>query len=113
MDCERIVAAIKRSRADYTEIRIESSRSTQVVFRGRSLETVDLTSDEGGIARCLVRGGGWGISTFNNLAQLDQRVDEAYQNARLVQAEPISLAYVASTQDELTSGLATDIRQIP
>lgn len=113
MDCERIVAAIKRSRADYTEIRIESSRSTQVVFRGRSLETVDLTSDEGGIARCLVRGGGWGISTFNNLAQLDQRVDEAYQNARLVQAEPISLAYVASTQDELTSGLATDFRQIP
>lgn len=113
MDRERIVAAIKRSRADYTEIRIESSRSTQVVFRGRSLETVDLTSDEGGIVRCLVRGGGWGISTFNNLAQLKQRVDDAFQNARLVQAEPISLAHVVFTQDEIKSELVTDFRQIP
>ena len=113
MDRERIVAAIKRSRADYTEIRIESSRSTQVVFRGRSLESVDLTSDEGGIVRCLVCGGGWGISTFNNLEQLGQRVDEAYQNARLVQAEPISLAHVVFTQDEIKSELATDFRQIP
>lgn len=112
MDREYIVAAIKHSRADYTEIRIESSRSTQVIFRGRSLETVDLTSDEGGIVRCMVHGGGWGISTFNNLSQLEQRVDEAFQNARLVQAEPISLAKVAIAQDEIRVALANDFRQV-
>ncbi|MHB1357568.1 MAG: TldD/PmbA family protein [Anaerolineae bacterium] len=113
MDRERIVAAIRGSRADYTEIRIESTRSTQVIFRGNSLETVDLTSDQGGIVRCLVRGGGWGISTFNNLAQLQQRVDEAYQNARLVQADPISLASVPFSQSEFKATLGTDFRIIP
>jgi TldD protein len=113
MDRERIVAAIQRSRAAYTEIRIESTRSTQVIFRGRNLETVDLTSDEGGIVRCLVRGGGWGISTFNNLAQLDQRVDEAYQIARLLQAEPISLTPVTFSQDEHKAELVSDFRRIP
>jgi len=114
MERERIEAALRRSRADYTEIRIERKRTTRIVFHGKRLETVSTTIDEGGIVRALLRRNGWGISTFNSLETLEERVEQAYQNARLVQAEePISLAEVPPAQDEIRAQLGRDFRQVP
>ena len=35
---DRLTEALKNSTADYAEVRVESSRSTRVVFRGKRLE---------------------------------------------------------------------------
>ena len=67
---DRIQEALKRSKADYTEIRIEEKESTRVVFRGKDLETANANLDKGGIVRCLMRDKGWGVTTFNNLDDL-------------------------------------------
>ncbi|MBC7237403.1 MAG: TldD/PmbA family protein [Chloroflexi bacterium] len=113
MDRERIERALKASRADYTEIRIESRRTTKIIYHGRRLETVDMTLNEGGIVRSLVYSGGWGIATFNSLDTLEERVEQAYQSARLVQGEPVRLAEVEPVQDEIRVALAIDFRQVP
>ncbi len=113
MDRDRILSALRSSRADYTEIRLETARTTKVIYQGRRLEAVDLTSNEGGIVRSLVRSGGWGVSTFNSLEDLERRVDQAYQSARVVQAEPISLAQVAFLERETKASLGVDFGQVP
>lgn len=113
MDRERIERALASSRADYTEIRLETRHTTKVVYHGPRLETVDMTVNEGGIVRALVHSGGWGVSTFNSMDNLAQRVDQAYQSARVVQAEPISLAEVPAAQDELRATLESDFRDVP
>jgi TldD protein len=113
MDRERITSALRSSHADYTEIRLETRRTTQVVYQGRRLETVAMIVNEGGIVRALVRDGGWGVSTFNSLENLERRVEQAYQGARMVSAEPITLAPVAPVEDDIKVTLESDFRQIP
>jgi TldD protein len=113
MDRQRIQEALDASRADYTEIRIETRRTTKVIYHGRRLETVDTTLNEGGIVRSLVRSGGWGVATFNTLDSLEERVEQAYQSARLVQGEEVRLAEVPPVHDEMRITLAEDFRQVP
>ena len=113
MDRDRIVAALEASKADYTEVRVETRRTTRIVFHGKRLETVSNAVDAGGIVRALVKGGGWGISTFNSLESLPRRVVQAYQSARAVQAEPIELAETPCAEDEIRASLESDFGQIP
>ncbi len=113
MDDDRIRAALARSRADYTEIRLETRETTRVAYHGRRLETASTVHDSGGIVRALVRGGGWGLSTFNSLDDLGRRVGQAYESARLVQADPIRLAEVAPACDVVRAALARDFRAVP
>jgi len=110
---DQIEAALRGSRADYTEIRLEEGESTRVVFRGQDLETADVVLDRGGIVRCLVREGGWGIATFNDLADLPRRVEQAYQGARAIQAEePIELAPIPACQETIAVPLQRDFRGV-
>jgi len=110
---DQIQAAIRGSKADYTEIRIEKRESTTVAYRGRDLETADAVTDAGGIVRCLCRNGGWGIATFNDLHDLAAWVEQAYQCARLAQSqEPIALAPIPVSQDRLTVRLERDFRGV-
>ena len=109
---ERIEAALRSSRADYTEVRLEERERTRVDFRGRNLERADIALDRGGIVRCLVREGGWGIATFNDLEDLPRRVEQAYQGARAIQGEPITLAPVPASEDAITVSLERDFRGV-
>ncbi len=110
---ERVEAAIRNSEADYTEIRLEEREDTRVAFRGPDLETAGVVLDRGGIVRCFVRGGGWGMATFNDVSNLEQRVRQAYEGARAVQAEPIELAPVPASEDNIVVPLEDDFRGIP
>jgi len=112
MTRQEIEAALRASKADYTEIRVEEGESTRVAFRGPDLETADVVLDRGGIVRCLVHGGGWGIATFNDVSDLSRRVEQAYEGARAIQAEPIDLAPVPPSEDETTVSLEKDFRGI-
>lgn len=109
---DQIQTAIRSSRADYTEIRLEERENTRVAFRGPDLETADVVLDRGGFVRCLVHGGGWGIATFNDLTALERRVRQAYEGARAVQADPIELAPMAAAEDDIVVPLENDFRGI-
>jgi predicted Zn-dependent protease len=106
-------SALKSSKADYTEIRIEQREATNVVFRGANLETAGAVVDTGGIVRCLCRNNGWGIATFNSLDDLPARVEQAYQCARVAHSkEPIELAPIPVSEERITVSLARDFRGI-
>jgi len=111
---ERIVTALRDSKADYTEIRLERREATRVIYRGPHLETADALTDVGGIVRALCYDGGWGVATFNDLADLPRRVDEATRCAKAVHGEPIELAPVPVAQAHVTVPLpaANDFRGI-
>ena len=110
---ERIQEALKHSKADYTEIRIEEKETTRVVFRGKDLETANANLDKGGIVRCLIHNKGWGVATFNNLDDLIAKVDQAYQCARVGSVpEPIELAEVEPVQQVTTVQMGRDFRDI-
>jgi TldD protein len=109
----KIEAALKSSKADYTEIRLEEREATTVSYRGADLENASAVIDAGGIVRCLCKDGGWGIATFNARDDLVGKVEQAYQCAKVVQAEePIELASIPVVEDHLTVTLAHDFRSV-
>lgn len=109
---ERLEAALRASDAEYTDIRIEDSSSSWVNYRGEDLDSVGSSKTLGGIVRALVKGG-WGYATFNDLSDLETRVREASESARLVGQERSHFAPVEPVVDELHTSLAKDYRQIP
>ncbi len=110
---DRIQEALKRSKADYTEIRIEEKETTRVVFRGKELEVANANIDKGGIVRCLIKDKGWGVATFNNLDDLLNKADQAYQCAQVGSVpEPIELASVEPVEKITTVEMKRDFRDI-
>ncbi|MBN1640400.1 MAG: TldD/PmbA family protein [Anaerolineae bacterium] len=111
---DKIEAALRASKADYTEIRLEESESTTVAYRGKDLETAQAVIDAGGIVRSLCRDGGWGVVTFNNRDDLLEKVEQAYQCARVAENEErIELASIPICQDQITVDLPDDYRGVP
>ncbi len=111
---ERLTAALRRSRADYTEIRVERTWSTAVAFRGRRLESATANEDQGGFVRALHRGSGWGVASFTSLDRLEAMVARADELSRAVGVEPpIRLADVAPRQAEALLDLDGDVRGVP
>ena len=53
---DRLTEALKRSRADYAEVRFERSWASRVSFRGKRLEVAAESADAGGCVRVLVQG---------------------------------------------------------
>jgi TldD protein len=110
---DRIQEAINRSKADYTEIRIEEKETTRVVFRGKELEAANANIDTGGIVRCLIKDKGWGVATFNNLDDLLNKADQAYQCAQVGSVPvPIELASVEPVEKVTTVEMKRDFRDI-
>jgi TldD protein len=110
---EKIQAALKHSKADYTEIRLEESESTSVVYRGKNLEEASAVIDAGGIVRCLCRKNGWGVATFNNRDDLLAKVDQAFQCAQVARAdEAIELAQIPVSDERITVEMKRDFRGI-
>ncbi len=109
---ERLEEALGTSNAEYTDIRIEDVISSRIDFRGEELDTIDSSKTLGGIVRALVKGG-WGYSTFNDLNDLELRVKEAYESARLVGKEKSHFAPVEPVVDDIKATLEKDFREIP
>ncbi|MBN1343412.1 MAG: TldD/PmbA family protein [Phycisphaerae bacterium] len=110
---DRLTQALRKSDAEYAEIRVENVATTRIVFRGRELDTIDASTEVGGIVRALVKGG-WGLSTFNDLSDLEARVAQACESARLVGRETTQFAAVEPVVDEMTAPLQQgDFRNVP
>ncbi len=111
---DRILEALARSPADFTEVRVERSWVTTVAFRGRRLEGAAEGRDAGGTVRCLVHGRGWGSVTVGDLAHLDAAVRRAHELALVVRPpEPVRLAPVAVHVATDPPPLADDPRDVP
>jgi TldD protein len=85
------------SRVDYLIIRLEESEGTDIVLRGDKLETLSEGVSIGGQIRACYKGG-WGLSSFNQLATITDRIEEAISAARMVGDEETILAPVAPVQ---------------
>ena len=110
---DRIQEALKHSKADYTEIRIEEKETTRVAFRGKELEVANANIDTGGIVRCLIKDKGWGVASFNNLDDLLTKAYLAYQCAQVGSVpEPIELASVEPVEKITTVVMKRDFRDI-
>jgi TldD protein len=109
----RIQEALKSSKADYTEIRIEEKEITRVAFRGKELEVTNANIDKGGIVRCLIKKKGWGVASFNNLDDLFNKVDQAFECAQVGSVpEQIELAKVEPVEQVMTAEMKRDFRDI-
>ena len=103
--------ASSKSNVDYLEIRVEQSEATSLSFRGPQLDGVDRSfALSGGIRAC--DRGGWSFVTFNGLAELNNRIEEAIAQAKLVGKETTQLAPTEAIEDLVTVKLARDPRGV-
>jgi len=110
---DRLSDALRRSPAQYTEIRVERTWASQVSFRGPRLETATASEDQGGFVRVLNPGCGWGIAAFTSLEQLPAMVVRAHELSRAVRLdEPITLAAVPPTESDVVPDLDGDVRGV-
>ena len=110
---DRLAAAVKKSRADYTEVRVERTWSSAVAFRGRRLETATVSEDQGGFVRVLNKGRGWGIASFTALDAVPDMVRRANELSRAVRLdEPIRLAESEPQVADVALDLDGDVRGI-
>jgi len=111
---DRLRDALKSSRADYTEVRVERTWSSAVAFRGRRLEAATASEDVGGFVRALHKGCGWGVASFTSLDRLPAMVTRAGELSRAVRLdEPIRLAEVAPREADAVLDLDGDVRGVP
>ncbi len=109
---ERLEKALRHSDAEYCDIRIEDVTASWVQVRGEELDSVGSSKTVGGIVRALVKGG-WGFATFNDLSDLETRVRDACQAARLVGKEQSHFAPVEPVVDTMRVPLVKDFRLVP
>lgn len=111
---DRIAEVLKRARADYAEVRLERTRTTRVVFRGKRLEHAGQNVDAGGNVRVQFNGRGWGVASFTALDELPAMVEQAEAMSRaIVLSEPIRLAEVEPREDAVVPEVDGDPLAVP
>jgi TldD protein len=98
---DQLTGALTSRGADYTEIRVEESKTTRLVYRGKRLEEVGRTSSLGGNARALVKGG-WGFVSFNDISNLRNNVELAIREAELTGKQKFQLSPVETVVDSVS-----------
>ena len=78
-----IESALKGQKADYIEIRIEETESTNISFRGRELDGINHSTGKGGNVRACTNGG-WGFASFNDIESIDSKIEQAVNQAKMV-----------------------------
>lgn len=108
---DRLAEALKVHDVEYADIRIEDEAGSRVMFRGPDLDRIDSSRTVGGIVRALYKGG-WGYSTFNDLEDLEVRVREACETARLVGKDKTYLAPVEPVVEVIKAEMVKDFREV-
>ncbi len=82
---------LKSYDADYIEVHFEENQTGHITYRGRELESVNMSSAIGGNVRALAKGG-WGFVSFNKLDDMPGRIEMAVKQANLISGENIVLS---------------------
>jgi TldD protein len=109
---DRMNEALKVHDVEYADIRIEDKVESWVEFRGPDLDSIGSSRTVGGIVRALYKGG-WGYATFNDIDDLERRVREASETAKLVGKEATHFAPSEPVVDTIKADLIKDFREIP
>lgn len=112
---EEIERALKSSSGDYTEIRLEKEFRNTINYEKNDLINLDSSVEFGGIVRTLVSGG-WGISTFNSMDDLNRKVEQSVniaESAGSFVSEPVKLAEAEVQDHESLPKLERDFREVP
>ncbi|HXI20621.1 MAG TPA: TldD/PmbA family protein [Gemmatimonadales bacterium] len=106
--------ALRVSRADYTDIRLERTWATAIGFRGSRLEGATTGVETGGLVRCLNRGYGWGITSFTGLDQLLPMLARAHELSLAAPRQtPLRLAEIPARHADDLADLDGDVRGVP
>ncbi len=109
----RLADALRASRADFTEIRLERTWASTVAFRGSRLEGATSALEVGGMVRCLNHGKGWGIASFTGVDQLPAMAARAHELSLAVPLDaPLRLADVPIRTADYASDLDGDVREV-
>ena len=108
----QLSALLKKYPADYIEARLEESRSSNISYRGRTLESIGRNSGVGGNVRALVKGG-WGFVSFNNLEGLPGRIEAAINQATLAGSSESKLAPTPVIVDKVPAEAKKDPVKTP
>lgn len=115
-DYKQLLADLIRQysqRVDHLAIRLEQSEGTSILLRREKVETLSEGISLGGQVRACYKGG-WGFASFNDLASLAERVEEAIVAARIIGDDETLLAPIDPVQITCSLPLiGTDPRLIP
>src|SRR5512143_396291 len=109
---DRLAEALKVQDVEYADIRLEDKTNSWVNYRGPDLDSIGSARTVGGLVRALYKGG-WGYATFNDLDNLEQRVREACETARLVGRDQTTFAQVEPVVEVIKADMVKDFRQVP
>ena len=90
-----------KSQVDFFAIRLEQSQGADIFLRSGKLETLSTGISIGGQVRACHRGG-WGFASFNDLYQLEIKLQEAIAAAKWVGNEQTVLAAVEPIQTKVS-----------
>ena len=98
--------------ADYLEVRLEESQSSQISYRGRDLESIGRSTSSGGNVRAAVKGG-WGFTSFNSFDDIPSRIEQAIKQATFVAGEKTELGRVQTVIDDVPSAIKQNPVELP
>ena len=94
------------NRSDYSEIRIEETDSTRLVYKGKELDNISQNISFGGNVRSAYKGG-WGFSSFNFLSDIEKDLNnihtEAFLQAKSIGDSKTNLAEVEPNIDKVVN----------
>lgn len=89
-----------RTKVDFLAIRLERSHGADIFLRSGKVETLSTGISIGGQVRACHHGG-WGFASFNNLQNLETKIQEAIAAAKWVGNQKTVLAEVAPVQAQV------------
>ena len=111
---DRILDALARARAGYSELRLRRVWSSTVLVRGRAVESAGSSLETGGLARSCSPGAGWGTVGFSGAAHFDALLLQSHELSLAgASRQPVRLAPIPIRQVESSAPLADDPREVP
>ena len=98
-------------RADYLEVRAETTRTLQFLMSNDELSRLDIPEDFGFSIRACIRGG-WGFVSLNTPERLEEYADLAIAGARSLAKDRTWLAPVNPVRDRVELDLDSDPRSV-
>ncbi|MEK6879267.1 MAG: DNA gyrase modulator, partial [Nanoarchaeota archaeon] len=108
---DQIADAIKTIKADYAEIRAEEFINTRIVYRGADPDLISEPYSLGFFVRVLINGS-WGITKFNDLKNLKEKIAEAVSFAKLKGKGDVNLSDTPQVTADISYSLIKDFREI-
>ncbi len=104
---EKLLDLCQKLPVDYAEVRVQEGTMTNIHYAGQELEDIGERTNLGGCVRVL-KAGGWGFATFNDMDNIEKYAARALKQAELVQGEAFRLAEVGPYEQVYVTPVESD-----